>query len=371
MSLKLTTAGLGLLLRTLAGETTINFTAIQLGNGSDAGNTALSLSNPLLTLGISEYEVGDIFLTLTAVYNNSEIETSFLATETGVLVDDPDNPGNHILYAYEYTSEGSADRIRAGTDKIVETQLDVMVYIGDAENVTASISQSLVYVTQAQFDEYTKRRDNPHNVTAEQVGLGNVQNEIPEKLLPQFSNAYNEVKYTDYEDEAAGITRKKVSFSNISNGDRLGTILTKIRTAIHVMVEHLNGSNPHYITPKLIGAAKSTHDHSTNDIKSGVLGVPRGGTGGATTAEARSNLGIQAGVSWVSCTAGVEVVCGPIFFEAQFGYAPKVVVTQNTNSADSIDVRMSVQGVTKEKFYVNVLSETTDQRVTFNWIAIQ
>lgn len=370
MSLDLTAAGRNLLLRAMAGEMSIKFTEIQLGNGTDAGEDATQMNNPLLTLGITQYEISDTFLTLTSIFNSADVEASFLATETGVLVDDPDNPGDRILYAYEYTPERSADRIRTAADKIVETQLDVMVYIGEAENVTAAISQSSVYVTQTQFDEYIKRRDNPHKVTAEQVGLDKVQNETPENLKPEFSNVYIEVKYTDYADEAAGITRKKVSFANITAGEKLGSILTKIRTAIHLIVEHLNGSNPHYITPKLIGAAKSMHYHSTNDLTLGVLGVTRGGTGGSTPKEARCSLGIQNGIhGMLQLKPGVDSV-DEIIFEKPFPYAPYVTMSLIGNY-DTADILLTVTNVTATGFKVKAYSENHAITPSFTWIAIR
>lgn len=362
MSLDLTTAGKGLLLRALAGEVKINFTNIQLGNGSDAGKNAVSLSNPLLTLGISGYEVSDIFLTLTAVYNNSEVEASFNATETGVLADDPDNPGGQILYAYEYTSEGAADRIRAGADRIVETQLDVMVYIGDAENVTASISQSAVYTPKSEFDNFVARRDNPHEVTAEQIGLGAVPNVTPENQQPEFSESI-----IPFSVDEKGV----VSFSNIKNKENMGSILTKVRSAIYAIVLHLNGKNPHRISALDIDAAEKEHTHSATDITNGSLGLARGGTGGSTASEARTNLGIQAGVGWNDCSAGKEIIAGPIRFATPFSYVPKVVVTHQSSAGDPLDVRISVSRIEKDGFYVRVLSETTSQKVTYNWIAIQ
>lgn len=123
--LKLTPSGMDLLLRTIAGEATIDFAAIQLGNGADAGESAAALSNPLLTAEISKYEIGDIFVTLTYVFSNGEVEAGFRATELGVLAKDPDAPERTLLYAYEYTQEGQADYIPASADKVLETQMDL------------------------------------------------------------------------------------------------------------------------------------------------------------------------------------------------------------------------------------------------------
>ena len=46
------------------------------------------------------------------------------------------------------------------------------------------------------------------------------------------------------------------------------------------------------ITPENIGAAPSSHNHSASSINSGTLPIARGGTGATTAAAARSSLGI-------------------------------------------------------------------------------
>ena len=176
MAMKLTTYGKDLLLRTIAGEAKINFRSIQFGNSANAGLDATALSNPLLETEIGSYEIGDIFATLTFIFNNSSVAAGFRATELGVFVDDPDlDDGQTMLYAYEYTQEADADRIPASTDKLLETQMDVMVYIGDAENVTASISQSLVYARKEELAAHINDKSNPHKVGKEAVGLLKLQ----------------------------------------------------------------------------------------------------------------------------------------------------------------------------------------------------
>lgn len=260
MALKLTPSGTDLLLRAIAGEVNIKFTAIQLGNGADAGKSAAALSNPLLTVEISSYEVGDVFVTLRTTFSNSQVSASFRATEVGVLAHDPDTADGTLLYAYQYTPEGESDYIPASADKVLETQMDVLVYIGDAENVTASISQSLVYASRADLEAHVKNMGNPHNVTKEQVGLGNVPNAATNDLTPTYT-------------EASALVGMK-------SGEKLSIALGKLAKAVSSLIAHMkNGENPHKVTAKQVGAAAASHKHSTNDLTGGVLGVARGGTG--------------------------------------------------------------------------------------------
>lgn len=264
--LRLTPSGKDLLLRAIAGEAQINFAAIQFGNGTNAGENASALSNPLLKAEITNCKIEDIFVTLTAIFNNSEILVGFRATELGVWTDDPDNEGTPLLYAYEYTKEAEADYIPSSTDKVLETQQDVLVYIGDAVNVTASISQSMVYASKAEFDAFAARRDNPHNVTADQVGLGNVPNVETNDQTPTYT--------------AANV------LGNLISGEKLSTAFGKIAKAVSSLIDHINavGKNVHKETPESIKAAPAEHQHSTNDITAGTLGVARGGLGAGTLA---------------------------------------------------------------------------------------
>lgn len=260
MNLKLTPSGKDLLLRAIAGEAKINFSAIQFGNGKDAGEGASALSNPLLTEEIGSYTVGEVFVTLTTIFSNGKVTAGFRATEMGILADDPDKQGGTMLYAYGYTQEATADYIPAAAETVLETQMDVLVYIGDAQNVTASISQSLVYASRADLEAHVKNMDNPHKVTKEQVGLGNVPNAATNDLTPTYT-------------EASALVKMK-------SGEKLSIAFGKIAKSVSSLIAHMeNSENPHKVTADQVGAAKEFHKHSTNDLTGGVLGVARGGTG--------------------------------------------------------------------------------------------
>lgn len=273
MALKLTPSGTDLLLRAIAGEVNIKFTAIQLGNGADAGKSAAALSNPLLTAEISSYEVGDVFVTLRTTFSNSQVSASFRATEVGVLAHDPDTADGTLLYAYQYTPEGESDYIPASADKVLETQMDVLVYIGDAENVTASISQSLVYASRADLEAHVKNMGNPHKVTKEQVGLGNVPNVSTDDQTPTYTKAS--------------------ALEEMKSGEKISLAFGKLDKAVSSLIAHIGtaGKNVHKETPRSIGAAAASHKHSTNDLTGGVLGVARGGTGVTSYGELKAKIG--------------------------------------------------------------------------------
>lgn len=157
MELKLTEIGKNLLLRAVAGEISIDFTEIQLGNGSNAGEYAASLSNKMLTVNIAGYDISNDFVTLNGYFTNQDVTEGFRATELGVLAKDPNDSGLNLLYAYAYTQPDTADYIPVSTDKVLETKMDIMVYVGNETEVNVTVSGSQ-YVSEQEFEDHIKNK---------------------------------------------------------------------------------------------------------------------------------------------------------------------------------------------------------------------
>ncbi len=251
MNVSLTAAGKALLVRLLAGEK-ISMSKIKIGNGAPQDIAeATALNNTVMELEITDMTAGTEYVTLKTSFSNGEVEAGFRITELGVFALDPDNNENEILYAYAYESESAADYVPKNTERILEMQLDVLVFVGDTQNVSAAISSSAVYVSKSDFEKHTESADNPHGVTKAQIGLSNVDNTAD----------------------------KDKPISDATNGE-----LLKIKTLIGSYSNQMNlhtssKSNPHRVTAEQAGAAPKSHTHSTSDINSGILPVNRGGTG--------------------------------------------------------------------------------------------
>lgn len=257
---KLTASGKNLLLRALAGET-ITFTKIQLGNGPEQDPIeASALVNPILTVELSKITVGQEYVTLTAQFTNGSVTSGFHITEAGFYAEDPDDNSKEILYALGNEDESTADYVPDNGNRILEMQFDALIFIGDAENVSAAISSTLVYASKEDFDEHTADQTNPHAVTKAQVGLGNVPNVSTNDQTPTFSEA--------------------TTLATINSGEKASTIFGKIKLAITSLINHINNkSNPHNCTASQVGAAAKSHTHNAQDINAGTLPVNRGGTG--------------------------------------------------------------------------------------------
>ena len=88
---------------------------------------------------------------------------------------------------------------------------------------------------------------NPHNVTAEQVGLGNVPNKATNDLQPTYTAAE--------------------TLSALSSGERLAVAFGKIAKAITDLIAHIsNRANPHGVTASQAGAVPSSGGTMTGTL---------------------------------------------------------------------------------------------------------
>ena len=230
----LTPDGYNVMLRGLMGDA-IKFTRIKYGNGTP-GDGANDLKNPLLSLKIASATRSEKYVTLSVSFKNVELEiTGFWATEIGIYVEDPD-------------------------ERLLASQYDFVVFVSEAKNVSAALGETLVYATVTELNNHKNDKNNPHKVTKEQIGLGNVENKALIDQTPTFATAKE--------------------LSDISSGEKMGSILGKIAKALSLLKSHLSDfNNPHKVKAADIGAAASTHSHNANDINDGTVIVQRGGTG--------------------------------------------------------------------------------------------
>lgn len=301
MTPNLTDAGKNLLLRALTGET-ITFTKIQLGNGpAQDAKAATGLVNPLLTVELSKIEVGEEYVTLTAAFTNGTVVSGFHITEAGFYAKDPDDETKELLYALGNEDESTADYVPNNANRILEMEFNALLFIGDAENVAAAINSSLVYASAADLNAHTGNVENPHNVTKEQVGLGNVPNVSTNNQTPTYADA--------------------TTFATLSSGEKVSTAFGKIKLAITNLINHIaNKNNPHGVTAAQVNAAAKAHTHNASDINAGTVPVARGGTG--TTSFPNGALVQGTGSTYLKYIRGVGALFSKSTGAPQFGTLP-------------------------------------------------
>ena len=301
---KLTDVGKSLLIRGIGGDQ-LTFTKFKIGNGELNGSEAAELTdiiNPLVEFGVTEvaaYDEG--YVMLTGGFDSDDITGDFRWTELGVFAKGAD--GRELLYAYTNDSE-NAGMLRANaTDVSVEQTVSIIVAIGTAENVTALITPRKLYASKEEFDNHINSKCNPHGITPEMLGLGNVDN--------------------------VGTNDQKITYSipatlmSLVSGEKISTAFGKIARAIISLSSHLSArTNPHHVTASQISAAQKEHSHSANDINSGVLGVPRGGTGVKTLDELKEALS-------VGVATGTYQGDGNVKRQIELGFKPTAVLLMN------------------------------------------
>ena len=230
----ITNAGKSLFLRSLSGETiTFTRFKIGNGelSAGDDGSDLLDIINPVLTFPIRKIERLDSNMRVEGDFDNSDIQSDFQWTELGllcvgeasckfsgdgettefVIADKPAklhkvlvgdtiqtilsyNPStgefaldsapaagtdnitayytddDEVLYAYANDGE-NAGWLKANMTAIVaELKVAFIIALGDSENITAILSQSILYASKAEFDDHISA-DNPHGINAQKVGL--------------------------------------------------------------------------------------------------------------------------------------------------------------------------------------------------------
>lgn len=228
----LTYSGDALMVKALAGDATLKFTKFKIGNGKQQAEATLKdltdLINPLMEVSIKSIERNQNNVVLNSNnYFNSDITEDIHWNELGVYAEDPDD-GEVLFAVLNYPD--LIEYIPAVTNGIsIENEFAVMLLISSDVEVSAVI-KSIQYVTKDELEEHMYNTDNPHNVTATDVGLENVKNVL-------FSE--NEV---DFE------TGQKLVNFNVK--DTLKSIISVCWSAVDRLIKHIDPkqTNPHKTT---------------------------------------------------------------------------------------------------------------------------
>lgn len=248
----------------------VNSTTITCSSSVPATQDALTdLINPLISMEINQFTRGTNHVELTCSFDNSNLASGFNWVETGIFAEDLN--GNDVLYAYCHSGDQYEYIPANDVGKTIETSLTIPVMIGDATEVSAIIGEGAIYVTREAFEAHKRDFTNPHGVSKEQIGLGNVENVSPANMVIQYTIA-------------SALVEPK-------SGEDMRTFLGKVKKAINTLILHLSAGNPHSITPSKIGAAASSHSHAASEITSGTLPPERGGTGVTSISKLAEALG--------------------------------------------------------------------------------
>lgn len=240
----LTDAGRSLLLRAVSGEE-LTFTRFKIGDGSleegQTGRELTDLINEVLEVGISEMTVLERgIIELDGEFDSNDVDQDFTWRELGLFAKGEDE--EEVLYAYANDGADAGTMPAQSEDVYTGQVIKLLVVVGEAEHVTAFFNPRDEFVSHEEFNAHAEDQDNPHNVTKEQVGLGNVLNTTPENTTVAFQEAG--------------------SRANIVSGEKMSVLFGKIKKGFSDLFDHLNSrNNPHNVTRSQVGAAAVNHTH--------------------------------------------------------------------------------------------------------------
>lgn len=133
----------------------LNYTKAIVGDGTLTGQSMVNLTaliSPKKTLPITgvRRQAPDKAIVETTL-SNQDITTGFYFREIGIFAQDPDI--GEILYAYANSGAGAEYIPPGGGPDVIEKNINMIVVVGTATTVTATIDESLVFATKKELDD--------------------------------------------------------------------------------------------------------------------------------------------------------------------------------------------------------------------------
>lgn len=160
----------------VSGEMSIKSIVIGDGNPPDNFNTQEGLVHQLYEIEELKIDVKEDGCELTADF--PKVGNDYYFREIGVIVT---SKGKDILYVYDNC--GSDAQLIVNSDaEATEKRVRLFLKISDVQNITVQ-TPSILYVSYDEFEKvaedltaHINDKNNPHQVTKEHIGLGNVDN---------------------------------------------------------------------------------------------------------------------------------------------------------------------------------------------------
>jgi len=172
----LTDAGKSLFNKAQAGET-LTFTRFKVGDGvlpeGSDGRGLTDLINELFTFGITDTDSShDGYIKVTGEFDTEDIPSEMRFRELGLFAKGEDDV--EVLYCYSNDGADAGTLVTGDGNIFTQQEISFDIVIGTAEHVTAVIAPEMIYATKAAFDAHVADQNNPHGVTAAQIGVGYV-----------------------------------------------------------------------------------------------------------------------------------------------------------------------------------------------------
>ena len=246
----LTTKGMELLSKALAGEP-IEFTRIELGDGIYEGDLGFAegLVSIKQNLPINNLDRNGSQVTLSVVLKVEDIKSDFNWSEIGIYA--KGNDGIEHLYMYGYTENASY----ISKDSLNEKLIHVTVMVSNAAQITATINDSLVYLTAESMAEHNTHhhahQDIRENIIllAEQVANMEIRLEDINSIKNEIISAINNMnkgtvkKVTTYKGKITKIDASSSFAISITSLEPTKSSINVIKCSADLVVPHISNNN--------------------------------------------------------------------------------------------------------------------------------
>lgn len=329
----LTRKGTRMLSGMLTGEIeNLRVTRVTLGDG-DIKNPeeATEMISPICEAAIESVTLNDNnMLSITASFDNAEMENGFYMKEKGVYISD----GKEEILAIYANAGSTASYIEPAASGLIKKVIRSSIAFSQSDNVNVTLKDS-GYANAVDFENHIKNKENPHGVTAEQVGLGNVPNV-----------ATNDQKVTyDISEQEAPLTpgeSLKTAFGKLAKAVA-GYIEHKADKIVHVTAEERQSWNNK--VDKQDGKGLSTNDFS-NTYKTKLDGIATGANNYTLPTASASVLGgVKTGSNLTNSGGTISLTKANV--TAALGYTPPTTNTTYSAATPSANGLMSSADKTK------------------------
>ena len=253
----LTNEGSALMTKAVTGENLV-FTRAETGTGSSSSPAFLTqVIGKQQDLHIDVAHEGSD-CKITCLLNNYQVEEGYILKQIGIyakLADDEDD----IL---AIIGQQSGEQIHPAAEWEAEYEWITLLKVSGTSSITVEGGAGSLALKKDLF-AHTNRQDNPHNVTAKDLGLDKVENTSPSDQIPIFEGAENRENIENGDTQATlwGKVKKwfadlkDAAFAGIANNcttteagsvldARQGKVLQEEVDAINSNIENLGGFTP-------------------------------------------------------------------------------------------------------------------------------
>ncbi len=181
----LTNSGAVLMTQVAAGRTVI-FTRVESGSGYSASPAVLqNVVDKKQDMFLDEVIFENRQAVVKTTLSNVQLEEEYQLRQVGVYGKlEGDEADTLVIIGQQYNGE----KIPSYGNGIIQIEYDIAMKISGTGNVTIE-GVGTGYVTKGQFLAHLSDNDNPHKVTAKQLGLENVPNVDTDDQTPTFTEA--------------------------------------------------------------------------------------------------------------------------------------------------------------------------------------